>query len=330
MRGVPVRRFILFASLAGILFLTAFVGLPARGSQSDPSDVFAQTGHTVREPFLTFFNKHGGVARFGYPTTDDFVDPQTGLLAQYFEKARLEWHPGNPDPYKVQLGLLGDELGKRTPPIPINQIPARNDPSCLHFYETGHNLCHSFRTYWLENGGLDMFGYPIAEYTSENGFTIQYFQRARMEWHSEKPAGQKMQLALLGDEYYRYARLPEWRRLPGDQFTAGLNEIPTVTLLRARSSVLNGVVGQHGDQTGFVYVSDQLGNPIGGAAVTLVIHYPKGDESLALPPTNAKGTSFRTFAVGQAQPGQTVSIEFIIGYGGLRIDTRTSYLVWFD
>jgi hypothetical protein len=29
---------------------------------------------------------------------------------QYFERARLEWHPTNVDPYKVQMGLLGREL----------------------------------------------------------------------------------------------------------------------------------------------------------------------------------------------------------------------------
>ncbi len=31
------------------------------------------------------------------------------VLTQWFERARLEWHPTNPEPYKVLLGLLGNE-----------------------------------------------------------------------------------------------------------------------------------------------------------------------------------------------------------------------------
>ena len=32
---------------------------------------------------------------------------------QYFERYRLEYYPDNPDPYKVQLGLLGHVAGDR-------------------------------------------------------------------------------------------------------------------------------------------------------------------------------------------------------------------------
>ncbi|GIV97011.1 MAG: hypothetical protein KatS3mg057_1668 [Herpetosiphonaceae bacterium] len=31
------------------------------------------------------------------------------MLTQWFERARFEYHPSNPDPYKVLLGLLGTE-----------------------------------------------------------------------------------------------------------------------------------------------------------------------------------------------------------------------------
>jgi hypothetical protein len=37
------------------------------------------------------------------------VDPETGLKTQYFERAVFEYHPDNPDPYKVLLRLLGAE-----------------------------------------------------------------------------------------------------------------------------------------------------------------------------------------------------------------------------
>jgi hypothetical protein len=53
------------------------------------------------------------LALFGYPITEpyDYTLP-TGeqVYAQWFERARFEWHPNNPNPYKVLLGRLGAEI----------------------------------------------------------------------------------------------------------------------------------------------------------------------------------------------------------------------------
>ena len=35
------------------------------------------------------------------------------VLTQWFERARFEWHPNNPEPFKVLLGLLGNEITKK-------------------------------------------------------------------------------------------------------------------------------------------------------------------------------------------------------------------------
>jgi hypothetical protein len=34
----------------------------------------------------------------------------TTVLAQWFERARFEWHPDNPAAYRVLLGRLGAEV----------------------------------------------------------------------------------------------------------------------------------------------------------------------------------------------------------------------------
>ncbi len=213
-----MKRIINLAVIVGALLLTVYATLPftARTSAQSPDDpqYFPETGHEVRSPFVAYFTKTGGDSQHGFPITDDYVDPKTGLLVQYFEKSRLEWHPGNPEPYKVLLGLVGDELGKRTSPIPIAQIPAANDPNCFYFVETGHSLCHNFLEYFLQNGGVDRFGFPISEYTVENNRIMQYFQRARMEWHPEKQSGQRVQLGPLGDLYFQAAGIDERKRAP--------------------------------------------------------------------------------------------------------------------
>jgi peptidoglycan/xylan/chitin deacetylase (PgdA/CDA1 family) len=52
-----------------------------------------------------------------------------------------------------------------------------------YFPETGHWLSHGFLAYWQRYGGLALFGYPLTEEVQKNGLTVQYFERARFEWH---------------------------------------------------------------------------------------------------------------------------------------------------
>ena len=95
--------------------------------------------------------------------------------------------PGGPSAGCVAPGM--------TPP---GMQPSPN-PGCDFFIETGHNLCHGFRAYWWQYGGLPIFGYPITEELQENGHTVQYFERARFEWHpGEWPGRYDVELGLLG------------------------------------------------------------------------------------------------------------------------------------
>src|SRR5437016_2880446 len=36
---------------------------------------FGPTGHTLRGVFLDYWSKYGGLAQFGYPLTEEFVEP---------------------------------------------------------------------------------------------------------------------------------------------------------------------------------------------------------------------------------------------------------------
>lgn len=69
----------------------------------------------------------------------------------------------------------------------------------LYFNETKHNLSHYFKRYWEANGGLTRFGFPISEEFQENGYTVQYFERARLEYHPEHSGtDSEVELGLLG------------------------------------------------------------------------------------------------------------------------------------
>lgn len=74
-------------------------------NQHEPS-----RGFNVCNGFRAYWEQFGGLAVFGYPLSQEYVDPRTGLVTQYFERARFEWHPGAwPERYDVLLGRLGKE-----------------------------------------------------------------------------------------------------------------------------------------------------------------------------------------------------------------------------
>jgi hypothetical protein len=80
---------------------------------------FPESKHTLRGNFLNYWEKHGGLAQFGYPLSEEFeeksaLDGKT-YLVQYFERNRFEYHPEQRDPkFRMLLGLLGTEQFTRT------------------------------------------------------------------------------------------------------------------------------------------------------------------------------------------------------------------------
>ena len=58
-------------------------------------------------------------------------------------------------------------------------------PSTVYFPETGHHVADPFLATWRRLGGLETFGYPLTEAFEEDGMLVQYFERARFEWHPE-------------------------------------------------------------------------------------------------------------------------------------------------
>ncbi|HET7037887.1 MAG TPA: hypothetical protein VFI42_19595, partial [Thermomicrobiaceae bacterium] len=81
---------------------------------------------------------------------------------------------------------------------------------------TGHYLSFGFRDYWQKHGGLALYGYPISgeiqEVNPADGktYTVQYFERARFEYHPEhKGTSFEVQLGLLGNQVLA---APGWYR----------------------------------------------------------------------------------------------------------------------
>jgi hypothetical protein len=98
---------------------------------------FEETGQSVRDPFLRFWERNGGLPVFGFPLGPEQVRTDAvgnNRRTQWFERGRFEYFPENPPPFDVQLGLLGVEaLAQRG--IDWRDLPraAGPEPGCRYF-----------------------------------------------------------------------------------------------------------------------------------------------------------------------------------------------------
>jgi hypothetical protein len=200
-------RRILFFLAPVVLFLALVVVAVPQQTQAQDRRCFAETGHCIEGPIRQYWERNGGLPVFGYPITDlatETVEGWTGPV-QWFERDRLEDHG-------VQ-GVMAGRLGVRILELQdINwwDFPRADEQQaraagCSYFPDTGHSMCEPFKSYWERNGGLERFGYPISEPQERtiDGWTgmVQYFERRRMEHHTEHAGTEyEVLLGLLGRE----------------------------------------------------------------------------------------------------------------------------------
>lgn len=178
---------------------------------------FAETGHTLAYAFGLFWEQHGGVPILGYPLSEVFVED--GRPVQYFERTRLEWHAELGQVLAGQFGRwAAQEYANHPAFAPVGGATQMQQD---YFAETGHTLGGSFQQFWHSRGGLAVFGFPLSEeFQATNkgdgrAYTVQYFERARFEWHLEQPPPQRVQLGQLGREYLELVRpAPAWALAP--------------------------------------------------------------------------------------------------------------------
>src|SRR5207248_1239346 len=78
---------------------------------------------------------------------------------------------------------------------------ARAAEAC--FPQTGQCVQEPFLSYWLAHGGLAINGFPLSTASPEKledgkVYTVQYFERARLEWPPENPAPYDVLLGQFG------------------------------------------------------------------------------------------------------------------------------------
>lgn len=233
---------------------------------------FPETGHTLGGNFREFFETHGGLDTYGFPRTEPVME--NGFLVQYFQRARMEWHP---EISQVQLSLLGSTLTQGRTFATVTATA--NTPELKYFPETSHTVHHAFLSFFNSRGGLDQFGYPISEESVEDGFRVQYFQRARMEWHPELPQAYSVSLALLGDQYITKNLTGSGWLAPVTQpqlIAEGVSNFAyspanRVTNIKLMAKKLNGTVVPDGATFSFDQVMGDVGTDAGWAEGLVII-----------------------------------------------------------
>jgi hypothetical protein len=299
-------------------------------AQNETERFFAETGHWVKGEFYTYFRQYGGLEIFGYPLTEEFVEQ--GFLVQYFQKARMEWHPENPVQYRVQLGLLGEELKYRQPPV---SEPMPRSRRKVYFPETGHTVSYAFLDFFNKNGGIDIFGYPITEMYFEEGQIVQYFQRLKLQWQPNDPSNAVV-VGNLGELYvsmYSHRMPPEaLRRSDAIANTVQPTTQPEIRGLRATVSLRYSVMSTRRNQTVTVLVTDVNGDYLENARVE--ISFIEMNTNRVLPDstqtlfTDSRGFVNASLPVNEGRSGTNIIVRAVVTYGRLSATAQNVFLLW--
>jgi hypothetical protein len=283
--------FVLLLALASLYFRAVLADRP-RSPSAAPAAALARyhyteaTGHNIGPRVAAFYEQSGGLGKFGLPLTEEF--DEEGLRVQYFERARFELRPDGritltplgsllagdrretaftrlttPGGIDYGLALSADrpsgDLGsawRREPPEAALEI----DPI------TGHSLSGAFGAFWRANGGFELFGRPISEpFEERNPFDdrrlqVQYFERARLEWHPEfAGTDHEILLGLLGREFLEQHTLDPAHLAPAPPIVAlgaatltFSPEAPRIQNIALAASRLDGRVVAPGEQLSFL------------------------------------------------------------------------------
>ncbi|MBA4383874.1 MAG: hypothetical protein C0410_04000 [Anaerolinea sp.] len=290
-------------------------------AQTSDSVYVSETGHWLWGDFLRTYNSVSDpLLYFGYPITDDFLDPQSNQRVQYFQRARFDLVDTAEGPM-VQIAPLGKLLHQEG--AQLADIP-REGPTCRNF-NSGLTVCYAFLQFYDAYNGAAWFGEPISEVEVADGHYVQYFENIRMEWWPDNPSGQRVMISDLGRIYFdKEVRNPELLKPSQPASIAGKLINPVVNVFALKS-----LVGVGESQTIFVILQDQNLAPVANAQVGVTLYYPDGSKQFyRLAETNEFGISQFSFTVDQLEVRTVVNAVAEINIRGESISGKTWFRIW--
>ncbi len=138
------------------------------------------------------------------PAVADFVPPMTPAEAEAAVAAARAAERAQ------RLERTQQQGGQEAVPLPAVQN--------MYFAASGFHISDrtGFLSFWRRNGGELIFGYPISGEMVEDGRIVQYFERARFEYHPEHLGTEyQVMLSLLGNELTQGYDFPDGQPTQG-------------------------------------------------------------------------------------------------------------------
>ncbi len=325
-------RKIIFLMLGFSIALLGLFSIPANAQKAQQAEYFSQTGHWVKGEFLDKWTAaQNGILLYGFPLTEEFQSG--GLRIQYFQRARFEFHPENPLTRQVVVADLGVQmwvLAQKS--FAESAQPPLNSPACLNFSGQALRVCYAFKDFYNANNGPEQFGSPLSNIGVVDGRLVQYFERARFEWHPELASGQRVTLTNIGQIYFdlnedRRWAMPELAAPSDANVDSAVNLIP-VKSLQVYVFPVHATMEPSGSQSIYVIVKDQMLRAVAGASVDILVTLPSGKTVSTVVQTDARGIAKAVFEIsnesaGLAQVIARVSLPEIVQQSG-----RSSYRIW--
>jgi hypothetical protein len=302
---------------------------------------FAETGYCITGRLEQFWRTNGGLAVFGLPLTaasKQTAEDGRQYLTQWFERARFEYHPHDDRPYDVHLGHLGVKIleaqGRDWYDFP------KADPASPHYFDTtGQAIAPEFWAYWSSHGielgdaqtktipeSLALFGYPISPMLDEQNADgsiskVQWFERARFEYHPELEAQYRVLVSHLGRQAFEITSYVP----PPPAEVLGLPGVPPVQGACAQNAPY-AVEGAQAWMTEYEHdVSNEPtsvcvrlvlnGQAVKDAKVKMTLHYRTRDVRYGPIKTGEDGVAEQGFYIGGrslAQRNYTVNIDITV------------------
>jgi peptidoglycan/xylan/chitin deacetylase (PgdA/CDA1 family) len=211
-----------------------------------------ETGHSLSEPFLSFWRNNGGKEVLGLPISETFYEEQANgkkLEVQYFELSKLENHPEAKAGFEVQIALSGSSRAEKElspeqlKPKPLNQLTEPRTlkiPSLMFHYMRvvdkkkdllGYNLSVTPDNFakladWLKNNGyntvtieqiLDSLKYGVQ--LPPNPVNLRFDDGHADMWQVYQELKKREMTATFYVITRRLELLPEqWRQIDQDGF----------------------------------------------------------------------------------------------------------------
>ncbi|TVR70758.1 MAG: peptidoglycan hydrolase [Sphaerobacteraceae bacterium] len=153
----------------------------------------------AKTPWASYTDSEGREREVWYEDVES-LRYKLDVMVEYDLGGMAAWRLGQEDP------AVWEQISMMSTPA-SRVAPVESTDTLWYFTETGHTLRTVFLNYWLQSGGLPVFGFPQTEEFAElnadtmREHTVQYFERQRFEYHPEH-AGTPYEVLLgrLGHE----------------------------------------------------------------------------------------------------------------------------------